>query len=240
MKHLARSHHFILMGGCLLAFMAAVTNVAFLLQTGISVSHLTGDIARLATDLARSRIEIAGDLHKVGSAAVGFLCGAVLSGYFIHHPTLEINRPYGRTTMFIGVLLLAAHSLLATCDWLAIGLAALACGIQNSIASRFRGLILRTTHLTGLFTDLGVSIGMKLKGHDIPYWKIIVPASIAICFFSGALLGTYGAVILDVRLLLVTGLSYVCGGIVWSFLKRTGFFMSSAVGNKSADGDGED
>ncbi len=240
MKNLTRSHHFILIGGCLMAFMAAITNVAFLLQTGTSVSHLTGDIARLATDLARSRNEIGGDLHKVGSAAVGFLCGAVLSGYFIHHPTLEISRPYGRTITFIGILLLAAHSLLTSCDWLAIGLAALACGIQNSIASRFRGLILRTTHLTGLFTDLGISIGMRLKGHDIPYWKIVVPASIAICFFSGALVGTYAAVFLNVRLLLVTGLSYVFGGILWSILKRRGFFMTSPVGDKVPDGDGRD
>lgn len=221
-----RGHHYILLGGCLLAFAAAVTNVAFLLQTGISVSHLTGDIARLATDLTRSHEQVRADLFRVGSAAVGFLCGAVVSGCLIHHPTLEISRPYGRTIAFIGIILLTAQSQIDSHDWLAIGLAAFACGIQNSLATRFRGLVLRTTHLTGLFTDLGVSIGMKLKGHDIPFWKILVPASIAISFFMGALLGTYAALAFHVPLLLVAGLSYFGGGVSWSVLKRSGFFRS--------------
>lgn len=92
-SNLLRKHHYILLGGCLLAFGAAITNVAFLLQTRASVSHLSGDIARLATDISRSRYEVHADVLNVGVAALGFLCGAISSGFLIHHPMLEISRP---------------------------------------------------------------------------------------------------------------------------------------------------
>lgn len=39
-------------GGCCLAFGAAFANVGVVLKTGVSVSHLTGDISRLSMDLS--------------------------------------------------------------------------------------------------------------------------------------------------------------------------------------------
>jgi|GEM_PF-5134493 len=39
-----------------------------------------------------------------------------------------------------------------------------ACGFQNALATHY-GLVLRTTHVTGLLTDLGTNLGMRLRGH---------------------------------------------------------------------------
>jgi uncharacterized membrane protein YoaK (UPF0700 family) len=218
-----QGYKLVLAGGCLLAFAASTTNVAFLLETGTSVSHMTGDITRLATDLSVPHSGNSADVLQVGFAALGFVVGAMAAGFFIHHPQWEAGRPYGRSVILIGSLFVASHFLLGTWDWLAAGLAAFACGFQNSLATRFRGLVLRTTHLTGLFTEFGVALGMRMKGHEVPAWKIMVPACIAVSFFLGAVIGAFAAGRWQVPLLLIAGVFYIVGGIVWSILKRSKF-----------------
>ena len=40
----------IVIGGCLLAFLSAAVNAGFLIRLGTSVSHLTGDVSKVAVD----------------------------------------------------------------------------------------------------------------------------------------------------------------------------------------------
>ena len=42
-------------------------------------------------------------------------------------------------------------------------LAATACGLQNAMATTYSGALVRTTHLSGLFTDIGIGIGHALR-----------------------------------------------------------------------------
>ena len=102
----------IVMGGCILAFLSAATNAGFLIQLGTSVSHLTGDVSKVAVDAVRGSHEMAVDAIRLAIAAVSFVCGAVGAGYFIHHPNLDLDRPYGRSVSCIGLCLLGggAHA----------------------------------------------------------------------------------------------------------------------------------
>ena len=43
-------------------------------------------------------------------------------------------------------------------------LCCMACGLQNAMASTHGGAIIRTTHVTGLWSDFGESIGQRLRG----------------------------------------------------------------------------
>lgn len=214
-----RNSH-ILLGGCLLALGASVVNVVFLLQTGTSVSHLTGDISKLAADIVRASPEMLLEAQRVGLAAGGFIAGAVSAGFLIHQSNLELSRPYGRTILFIGALLLGTHWLMPVSDRGAITVAAFACGLQNALATRFRGIVLRTTHLTGLLTDFGAAIGMKLRGHPVPRHGIVVPAAISFSYFAGAFAGCLGAVKFRLPLLPIVGGAYLLGGVCWSVVKR--------------------
>ncbi|MCA8979218.1 MAG: DUF1275 domain-containing protein [Planctomycetes bacterium] len=212
---------YVLLGGCLLAFGASVVNVAFLLRTGTSVSHLTGDVSRLAMDWADASDEALTHSWQVLAAALGFVLGAVLAGFVIHQPNLVLARPYGRTVIFIGCLLVGSEMLRPGHPHLAIGLAACACGVQNALATRYRQIILRTTHITGLLTDLGTSLGMRMRGRAIPRHGILVPAAICVAFFLGALTSGFTLARTSVPLLTVVGAGYVLGGLVWSVVKRT-------------------
>ncbi len=223
----------ILAGGCCLAFLSAAVNAGFLIQLGTSVSHLTGDATSAAVNLVNRLGEntffnwivhnpnpLQDTLFKLLAAIVGFVGGASLAGYFIHHPTLEISRPYGRSVSFIGVCLIISHFTMEGIPSFSVFATAVACGLQNALATHYRGIILRTTHITGLLTDMGSNFGMKLRGHQIPIWKISAPFFLVISFFAGAFFGTVLVIILRAPFLPILACLYLCGGIGWSIYKR--------------------
>ena len=212
----------IVLGGCLLAFGASFLNTGFLLSVGTSVSHLTGDIARIGSGLSHINNADGQFLAKVSIATFGFISGATVSGFLLHHPTLELTRPYGRTLSALGLSLIVAHLIHTNHPLLSIGIASAVCGAQNALANRYRGAVLRTTHLTGLFTDFGIHLGMRLRGHDIEAWKLLIPLWITLSFLLGAVLSSYFLVIGRSDWLLLAGVGYISGGIVWSIYKRTG------------------
>lgn len=218
MKLPARSA-LVLVGGCLLAALAAAVNACFLVRVGTSVSHLTGDLSRLAIDLGLEDDGRRASLARVACALLGFVLGATVSGALIHHPRLELSRPYGRSITGIGLALVAAD-LVSGADALAVGLAGAACGFQNALATHFRGVILRTTHVTGLLTDLGVQLGMRLRGHEVEAWKVVVPLCLVLAFFAGAAGGAALTVASPGGALLVVGLAYVATGLGWTFVKH--------------------
>jgi hypothetical protein len=43
-------------------------------------------------------------------------------------------------------------------------LSSAACGLQNALATTDCGAIVRTAHVTGIFTDLGIMMGTKFRG----------------------------------------------------------------------------
>jgi len=215
-----QTRRIILAGGCCLAFGAAFANTGVLLVTGTSISHLTGDISKLSIDLARPDSVLFTDAVRVGTAAIAFTFGAILAGILIHHPSLDTARPYGRTISGIGGLFLASALLISRFPIAGIVLAAFGCGIQNSLATHYRGVILRTTHLTGLITDFGITLGMKIRGHEIPSWKVIVPALLATSFFLGGLCSSAVFFWGSYNTIMIAGILYVAAGLGWSIAKH--------------------
>ena len=95
-----------------------------------------------------------------------------------------------RSAMMIeGGLLTLATLLLMSGRHVGIPVAAMACGLQNGMASSYCGLILRTTHVTGLVTDIGVMLGQWLRFRKIEIWKLLLLVMLLAGFFSGGLLG---------------------------------------------------
>lgn len=210
----------VLLGGCILTFLAAAVNADFMLRMGISVSHLTGDLSRITSESIKSgglRSREAGILFL---SVLGFVCGAATSGFFIHHPTLQLQRPYGRFVIAEGALLLTTHFLTADSMLLSCWLAAWACGMQNALATRYRGIVLRTTHITGLLTDVGQNFGMRLAGHSVEIWKITTPLLLALSFAAGALTGAFFTLRSRIPVTAACGIVYMLVGMTWSIRRR--------------------
>ena len=149
---------------------------------------MTGAVSRLSVDIA------SGDAVGVGlvaSMVAGFFAGAVISGAIIGGRKLVPGRRYGIALVAEGISLGIAAWLLMRGQRTGVTFAALACGIQNAMASSYFGLVLRTTHVTGIVTDLGVMAGHWIRHRHIDRWKPTLLASILLCFFGGGVVGHY-------------------------------------------------
>lgn len=148
----------------------------------VPVSHMTGAFSRLGIDMALGN---RADLIPVGSIVAGFFLGALITGATIGGLRLHHARRYGLILIAEGFVLLAAGALWNMGDWPALTLAALACGLQNAMTGFYRGMMLRTTHVTGLVTDIATEVGILLRGHRIRAWRMALQASILGGYFLG-------------------------------------------------------
>jgi uncharacterized membrane protein YoaK (UPF0700 family) len=144
-----------------LATVAGLVNSAGFILAGSFSSHVTGNVGRLADNLALG--------HGSAAALAATMIGAFFLGAFLASMALESNVLRRRPHVY-GLLLLGEAALLGGFLVLARmidvrnpraldGLALLLCmamGLQNSLVTRLSGAVVRTTHLTGVVTDLGI------------------------------------------------------------------------------------
>lgn len=182
----SRERLLILAGGVCLTAMAGFVNVVVLGVFSVPVSHMTGAVSRLGMDLVDGN---SSDLMVILMIVVGFLMGAVLSGAIIGRPRLEPGRRYGLALLAESAALGGAAYLLSSGTQAGIPVAAMACGIQNGMASSYYGLIIRTTHVTGTVTDLGFLLGQRLRGMPVEGWKIGLLTALLVGFLAGCVAG---------------------------------------------------
>jgi uncharacterized membrane protein YoaK (UPF0700 family) len=62
------------------------------------------------------------------------------------------------------------------------------------MASTYMGLIVRTTHMTGIATDLGFLLGARLRGQKVEPWRFALFVLLLAGFLVGVVLGAAMAV----------------------------------------------
>jgi len=177
-------------GAFVLAVTAGAVNaIALLGFNHQGVSHLSG-IATLAGIEAGNGN--AADVLHLGLMLVTFALGAAISGAVIGGQPLVLGPRYALCLFGEACLLLAAMYLLETGRASGHFLAAAACGLQNAMTSTFSGSIVRTTHVTGIFTDLGVALGLWVRGESIGPRRVVLYLILIAGFVLGAVFGAWG------------------------------------------------
>jgi uncharacterized membrane protein YoaK (UPF0700 family) len=201
-------------GAVVLAAVAGMVNViGFLGFEHQAVSHLTGTTSLLGAALAD------GDLRAIShlwGLLIAFCLGAMLSGMIIQDSALKLGRRYGVALILEALLLLAATPLFKQqLIWGAL-LAAMACGLQNAMVTTYSGAVVRTTHLSGMFTDLGIGLGHLLRGMPLQKRRLMLSGFIISGFLGGSVLGAllfrrllYDALLVPAALTGVVGLGYM-------------------------------
>lgn len=182
--HLQIRH--LLPGAMLLAGAAGFINSTVLGFFHTPVSHMTGAVSRLGIDLAGGRTA---DIWASVGIILGFLAGAILAGVLVGALKLIPSRRYGVALMVEGALLSLATGLLVAQHRLGLPVVAMACGLQNAVTSSYCGLMIRTTHVTGMVTDIGVMLGHWLRHGEIEFWKLRFLATVFASFGVGGGLG---------------------------------------------------
>lgn len=181
-------------GGFVLAFIAGMVNVIGLLGFEHQpVSHLTATVSRLA--VAGVQRDVA-TLEMLGGIAASFFIGAIVSGMLIRGSALQLGRHYGLALMLESMLLFAAVVLLRREQMIGVLFMCAACGLQNGMAASYSGAIVRTTHMTGIFTDLGILIGHLIRGASVDWRRV----RLCVALIGGFALGSAAAAIAYPRL----------------------------------------
>lgn len=214
---------YIFVGAVVLAFLAATLNVHFILSFGVSVSHVTGDISRLAQVFVDSNLKYSKEIIQAFLSIIGFLSGAILSGFLLHGRTFAFKRPYGKAIIVMGLVMFVVCFLEGRHTYTAVFLAALVCGAQNAMSTFYRGLIVRTTHLTGILTDVGQMIGMRISGAKIEKWKVYCQVSVLLVFFAGVYCGALLHLKFPKQETFLIASAYLLVGITWYLGKK--FFL---------------
>lgn len=177
-------------GSAALSFIAGVINaVGFLSFQHQGVTHLTGSTTLLGLAIAHGDFVAAFHLLAVAGS---FMAGCIMSGALIQESTLKLGRCYGVALAAESLLLFCAVPLLKRSDFLGACLTSCACGLQNGMASTYSGAVLRTTHVSGAFTDLGIFIGHRLRGLTIDARRGQLCLMLIGSFLLGSSLGAVG------------------------------------------------
>lgn len=155
-----------------LAAVAGFVNAAGFVLAGTFTSHMSGNVTRAADDLAFGR--------PLSSASALALLLAFFAGAFLASTALEV-RLFGRlpltygTLFLVEALMLAMFARLMPQAWRHEGnnlydaesaFLCFAMGMQNSLVTRLSGAVVRTTHVTGIVTDLGIESARWFR-----YWR---------------------------------------------------------------------
>lgn len=193
--------------GFVLAFVAGAANAGAFLAVGLYTSHMTGIVSSLADDLALGKFTLA--LSAVG-AVLSFLLGAACSAIMINYSRRRrLRSEYALPLVLEAVLFLVFGVLgaqLAKVEGLFIPttvmLLCFTMGLQNAVITKISGAVVRTTHLTGVITDLGIELG------KLAYWnrprmasdapvladrdRLLTLALLCAFFLCGGVLGAMG------------------------------------------------
>lgn len=176
--------------GGLLAFAAGLMNVVGLLSFGgEAVTHLTGTTTLFAGHVSHARWQSALHLAAIFGA---FFAGAVASGWLIRNEHLKLGRRYTVALLLETGLVLAALAAFLHRNPAAYYLLAGAVGLQNAMASTYSGAVIRTSHVTGMVTDLGIYLGHALRGLPVHRKRLAVSLLVTSTFLAGGLVGGLG------------------------------------------------
>ncbi|GGY44793.1 membrane protein [Bacterioplanes sanyensis] len=181
-----RLPRWIMLGGALLALNAGFVNsLALLSFAHQAVSHVTGTIT-----VAASAWSTGGGWLPPLWIVFSFLLGAVISGVVVGNESLTAGRRYGVALLIEATLLAAAWWCLrqqwSAGEWLASA----ACGLQNAMVATYSGSVIRTTHLTGIVSDIGSWLGNRLAGRAVNRRQLLLHTILLVGFVSGAAVGS--------------------------------------------------
>lgn len=193
--------------GGVLAFVAGAVNAGGFLAVGQYTSHMTGAISSIADEL------VIGQLAVVGAACgviVSFILGAMTTAIMINWGRRrKLHSQYALPLLaeaaflllfgVMGASIQLAHGFFVPATVL---LLSFVMGLQNAIITKASQAEVRTTHMTGIVTDIGIELGRLLYRNraegqldidmpEIDRDKLLIHTAILGLFLIGGICGAF-------------------------------------------------
>ena len=182
----------------LLALVAGIVNISGVMSVQHLTTNLTGHFAFFSKAILENKFDTAILLFLF---IFSYFFGAFFSSFLMEARAKRDIRFMGTIPVIVECLLLifiaiAFKSILADKPYLVACLLLFSMGMQNALVTNISHSIVRTTHLTGLFTDLGIEFSQLFFYREKSQQKrlrssIKLHFSIIFFFFLGIILGGY-------------------------------------------------
>lgn len=191
-----------------LTFIAGAANAGGFLAVQMYTSHMSGIVATIADNLILGQFKL---ILTALFALFAFIAGAGTTAILVNWGGRnKLHSIYALPLLLEGILLLGfgvAGRFLSNEIWLSVPMTVmLLCflmGLQNALITKISRAEIRTTHITGMVTDLGIELG------KLVYWnheanvrrnqrvfanraKLKVLASLIGLFLFGGIVGAAG------------------------------------------------
>jgi len=216
----------------LLSFVAGIVNITGVLAVNTLTTNVTGHFAFFAEEVIKHNYSAAITFFVF---TLFFLLGAFTSNFLaefvaitqpqlLHVIPISLEIAILSTVGFFGM-----QTDLSTNEGKSIAFSMLfAMGIQNSLVTQISNSVVRTTHLTGLFTDLGIELSQlffykKENERKRLNASIYLRLSIIVFFFIGCISGGFLFTFLEIKTLFV-GAFFLLVALMYDYI-RLQFFV---------------
>jgi len=154
-----------------LSWVGGYINALTLLLCGRATSHVTGSVTTIGIDFAQGKFD---ELFFLLALVLTFSLGAMLSGLLTEYGRARYWASIYVLPMTVQAVLLSLAAILTKLHLLggqdnpdlahlmATLVPALAMGLQNGTITRISGGVVRTTHVSGVMTDIGLNAAALL------------------------------------------------------------------------------
>lgn len=216
----------------LLSFVAGIVNITGVLAVKTLTTNVTGHFAFFAEEVMKQNYTAAITFFIF---TLFFLAGAFTSNFIaesvaVKRPNLSHVIPISlEITILLLVGFFGVQGDLSSYSgkWIAFSML-FSMGVQNSMVTQISKSVVRTTHLTGLFTDLGIELSQlffykKVNERKRLNASIYLRLSIIIFFFIGCISGGFLYTLLEIKTLFVAAF-FLLIALMYDYV-RLQFFM---------------
>jgi uncharacterized membrane protein YoaK (UPF0700 family) len=191
--------------GFALAFVAGAINAGGFLAVRQYTSHMSGIVSAMADNLVLGGYDLVLDAF---GAILSFLAGAASTALLVNYVRRQrLYSEYALPLLLEAVLLLVFGVVGARLQQVeglfvpfTVMLLCFMMGLQNAVITKLSHAEIRTTHVTGIVTDLGIELGKLLywnADHALPKVlasreRLRVLGTLLACFFAGGVAGAVG------------------------------------------------
>lgn len=202
----------------LLSFVAGIVNVAGFLSVKRLTTNVTGHFAFFVDEVFK--------LHFVESFIYFWFIAFFFLGSFVSNLIVEFITRRNEKFIYIVPIIIEIFILFTIAvfgeslivnnsNFIAFSLL-FAMGLQNSMVTRISNAVVRTTHLTGLFTDLGIELSQLFFYKEKSYLNklrstIFLRLRIISFFFIGGIVGGVFYSHLELQVLFIPAITLIIG-----------------------------
>ena len=192
-----KQNFFVFLAGLCLSFNSGYINgccLSGLLKTcgtGVPVAAFTGAYTNAGLAVGAGNMAVAVANFKM---IWSFQAGAAIEGFLNPRPTPnKITPRYGPTFLFGSFLmaLSATRAYLHPDGRSFLYLAAMANGLQNALSSAYSANLIRSTHMSGITSDLGMIFGQMVGGNFANAWRFVVLSGLCSSFLVGGVVSWF-------------------------------------------------